>query len=827
MPGNSASKNVYCANSGTYPYSMSVSWSESSPNVANNTSVISASGSMGGQYVSFASGGGYNYYLRLYWHDNRTNSNTLFASSGAFNSMGMGYGSRSVSGSITVTHKDDGSLSGYVWMRFESPSTSGGWAPGTTDLVTGNTALTTIARASSFTINTGSALLGSPVSITIDRKSSSFTHRVSYQFAGSSSTTVTTSAATSASFTPPVSLASQIPNATTGTLTISVSTWNGGTQIGSAVNKSVNLGVPTSVVPTMGTPTATRVDNGVPSSWGVYVKTFSKCTVKIVSAAGAYGSTIKSYSITGGGLNATTSSATTGVLNTAGTVTFNCKITDSRGRTAEKTVSITVVDYSAPSLSVSAERCNSSGVVTGDGTYLRITVNYSFSSVSNKNSITSKSVTCNGVSNTTFGDNSPFTLAANCAIGTTYVLTAKVTDALGKSFSASVDIHTATRIMNVRKDKKGLAIGKFSETEGFEVGWPSYFENDVEIKGALRTKNFTTVHYANGTGGSDGYIKFAQIQITRSWLDSPFSIIIDQRNRRGTCEINITFDGIDGTDPDLKQSMFTTSGDDDYSVYIHKSTTSTWDLYVGKYGGLYQDVTVLNYRINEQMRNGFNITWTDEQVSSLPSGYLKAVNTNNLTRYVASGIDPNTTMYPLILTNHANRPSSVSAYWYINTFFYSQKNSTSARAQIAMPYSTKASMYHRFYHDGAWGAWRRLVNEDEMVPKEWRIVVKPWSNLSNNNQMQVHVWKIMRMCFVRIYWIGSCGVKSATFEEITIPVGYRPGPLSAYATARNVSSTNNYGTTRYFIGTDGKITFHTDETGYVERFASVAYVSDS
>lgn len=493
MPGNSASRNVYCANSGAYPYSMSVSWSESSPNVANNTSVISASGSMGGQYVSFASGG-YNYYLRLYWHDNRTNADTLFASSGAFTSMGMGYGSRSVSGSITVTHKDDGSLSGYVWMRFESPSTSGGWAPGTTDLVTGNTALTTIARASSFTINAGSALLGSAVSITIDRKSSSFTHRVSYQFAGSSSTTVTTSAATSASFTPPVSLASQIPNATTGTLTISVSTWNGGTQIGSAVNKSVNLGVPTSVVPTMGTPTATRVNNGVPSSWGVYVKGFSKCTVAIVSAAGVYGSTIKSYSITGGGLNSSSSSDTTGVLNTAGTVTFTCKITDSRGRTAEKTVSITVVDYSAPSLSVSAERCSSGGTISAEGTYLRVTVDYSFASVSGKNYITSKSVTCNGATNTTFGDGSPFTLAANVSIGSTYVLTAKVTDALGQSFSASIDIRTATRVMNVKADKTGLAIGKFSEKAGFEVGWPSFFDEDVDLLKDLTVAGAATIN---------------------------------------------------------------------------------------------------------------------------------------------------------------------------------------------------------------------------------------------------------------------------------------------------------------------------------------------
>ena len=711
MAGNSASKNVYCANSGAYPYSMSVSWSESSPNVANNTSVISASGSMGGQYISFDSGR-YAYYLRLYWHDNRTNSDTHFASSGAFSSMGMGYGSRYVSGSITVTHKDDGSLSGYVWMRFESPSTSGGWAPGTTDLATGNTALTTIARASSFTINAGSALLGSAVSITIDRKSSSFTHKVAYTFAGSSSTSVSTNAATSASFTPPISLASQIPNTTTGALIVTVTTMNGGTQIGSPVSKSVNLGVPSSVVPTMGTPTATRVDNGVPSSWGIYVKTFSKCTVKIVSAAGTYGSTIKSYSITGGGLNSTEQTATTGVLTTAGTITFTCRITDSRGRTAEKSVSITVVDYSGPSLSVSANRCDSSGVVAAEGTYLRVTVDYSFSSVSGKNSIASKSVTCNGVSNTTFGDNAPFTLAANCSIGNTYVLTAKVTDALGKSYTASIYIRTASRILNVRKAKDGIAIGKFSEKAGFEIGWPAYFNDDVSMVGTLRATGIATFN-----GG----------MLVKGILD------------------------VDG--------------------YIRD-------------------------KFQMKVTNGMSINGT---------------------------IDPNTTTEHLILTNHANKPSTAVNYWYITTMFYSTKTSTSNRSQIATPYEKKGSMYHRFYYNGVWSAWTRLISEDETVPKVWESgTVHPYGD---GNSLSLKIWKTFHMCICKVYWVGGVGASTATLNEINIPVDFRPSTIM-HATTRNVSGTSQWGTTRIQIGTDGKLTFHTDHTGFLERMASLTWIND-
>ena len=822
MAGNSASKNVFCANSGAYPYTMNVSWSESSTNVANNTSIISASGSMGGQKIAFDAGASYAYYLKLYWHDNRTNSDTHFATSGAFSTMGMGYGSRYVSDSITVTHKDDGSLSGYVWMRFESPSTSGGWAPGTTDLATADTVLTTIARASSFTINAGSALLGSPVSIAIDRKSSSFTHKVAYTFSGSSSTTVSTNAATSASFTPPISLASRVPNSTTGSLTVTVTTMNGGTQIGSPVSKSVNLGVPSSVVPTMGTPTATRVDNGVPSSWGVYVKTLSKCTVKIVSAAGAYGSTIKSYSITGGGLNSTSSSATTGVLSTAGTTTFTCKITDSRGRTASKTVSITVIDYYSPSLYVSAERCNSSGVATSDGTYLRVLVNYDIASVSGKNSVSSKSVTCNGVSNTTFGDNAAFTLAANCSIGSTYILTAKITDTLGKSFSASVDIRTATRIMNARKDKQGLAIGKFSERDGFEVGWPSTFWEPTDFAERVKFRNGTWVHNAYGISGKTGFVKIAQIKISAKYRNIPIKITLAQRgDRRSPATLYIAFTNVGNTDPTLSNSRFTFDGDDDYDIYIHKSTTSTWDLYVRKYEA-YDDIGVLDYSTNFGYMTGVNITWLNELVSSVPDGALKATNLNNLTRNAASGpIDPNTTMYPLILTSHSNKPSTASTFWYITTLFHDAKTASSPKAQIAYPYDKKASIYHRFYRNGAWTAWRRLVNEDELT-----VTTSTATGTYNGSQVTRYLYKTGNVVFCRISWTGTAVVNTLLeFTSLTIPVGYRP-PINTFMHAAHVTGYTIYdqGVTRYCIGPDGSINVITTSSAYLERQATTSWV---
>ena len=498
----SASQNVYAANSQTYPYTMSVSWSEGSTNIANNTTVISASGSFAGANISFDSW--QTYYLRLYWHDNNNNTDTLFATSAGFTSAGRSYGTKSVSGKITVTHKSDGSLSGYVKLRFDAPGTSGGWSPGTTDLNTDWTACTTIARASSITVS--GSQLGSGVSVTIDRKSESFTHKVEYKFVESAWTTDSSNATTSTSFTPPVSLATQIPSAEVGALTVRVTTFNGSTQIGNPVTKSINLKVPTNIVPSLSGLTQSRIDNGVPSSWGVYVKGKSQVKITAGGASGIHGSTIVGYSISGPGLSVNASSGTSEVLSSTGTLTYTCTVTDSRGRTASKSVSINVVDYTYPNISMSAERCTSDGTKSTNGTYLRVVITFGCASVSGKNSIVSKSCSCNGVSNSSFASGTAFVLAANCSIGNHYTVSASIKDALGNTATASAEITTSFRILNVNKKKTGLAIGKFSEKDAFEVNMDSYFlkniKSGINVEGSIATNSNLTAKSGISTDGN-------------------------------------------------------------------------------------------------------------------------------------------------------------------------------------------------------------------------------------------------------------------------------------------------------------------------------------
>lgn len=286
----------------------------------------------------------------------------------------------------TVNHGSDGTKSLAMSAVFYIRATlSGTYYESIT--ASANITLDSIARAS--TVSASNVEMGSATTIAISRASSSFTHTLTYAFGSATGTIATKTTSTSVSWTPPLMLAGQIPKAVTGTGTITCTTYNGNTSIGSKTC-TLTLTVPASVKPTITSLTAARVDGAVPSTWGIYVQTKSKATLTINGAAGSYGSTISSYSITGGGYTSTASSFTTGFLNTSGTVTFTATVTDSRGRvSAAATVSISVVAYSPPSFaSYLSQRCLSSGTANDDGTYIRGQVSYSYTSCSSKNTIT-------------------------------------------------------------------------------------------------------------------------------------------------------------------------------------------------------------------------------------------------------------------------------------------------------------------------------------------------------------------------------------------------------------------------------------------------------
>ena len=77
-------------------------------------------------------------------------------------------------------------------------------------------------------------------------------------------------------------------------------------------------------------------------------------------------------------------------------------------------------------------------------------------------------------------------------------------------------------------------------------------------------------------------------------------------------------------------------------------------------------------------------------------------------------LDPDTTHESLITTN-INTPNG--GYMYIHTTFYEEKSTSANRSQIAVPYNSAGSTYHRYYYNGSWSAWEKHVTESQLNSK--------------------------------------------------------------------------------------------------------------
>lgn len=333
------------------------------------------------------------------------------------------------------------------------------------------------------TVSSSSVNLGSAVTIYTNRQSTATTHTLLYSF-GSTSGTIASNVGASVSWTPPLSLASQIPSATSGICTITCQSYNGGTLTGTRTC-TVTLNVPSTVVPSISSVTVEDTNTTVVSRIAAFVKGLSTLSVAI-TAAGVYGSTISSYRTSLDGVNYTAASFTASKkLSAAGDMTMTVTVTDSRGRTATYTTTFNVLDYSPPSITAfSAERCNSDGSAAQlDGTKARYSFAGKVTALNNKNGLSCvvyyklKTATA-------------WTTAEQMAI-TSYTLSA-TNKLLSQTFDAlysydlkvrltdyfyyveqAVSIGTKGVILDFMADGTGIGIGKVAETSGYiDCGWP-------------------------------------------------------------------------------------------------------------------------------------------------------------------------------------------------------------------------------------------------------------------------------------------------------------------------------------------------------------------
>jgi len=293
-------------------------------------------------------------------------------------------------------------------------------------------------------------------------------HVVDWRFGTKVKSTTTAVGASSTSYTIPLSWLTVIPSATSGTATVSVTTYaSGGLELGTDTY-SFTITAPSTAVPTLSL-AAARINNSVPSSWGIYVQGQSGVTIT-ATAAGYQGSTISSYTISGGATGTQSSNVfTISTIYSSGSITYTVKVTDSRGRTATASTSISVVAYSAPAFSATdAFRCVAAGTASDTGTYISAKATGTFSSVSSKNSMTLKvqyALSTSGAYSTAVTlTNGTASIIGNGSIDINYSFKVK--------FTLSDQFNTIEKVLNVgtaaftvffRQGGNGVAIGKVSE----------------------------------------------------------------------------------------------------------------------------------------------------------------------------------------------------------------------------------------------------------------------------------------------------------------------------------------------------------------------------
>ena len=469
-------------------YQLKIVWEVTSQSVANNTSSVTAKV----QLVS--TGSSYTINSSATKSGSLTINGTKY--SFTFTAALSGNQTKTIfSKPVTIAHNANGTKTCSFSATAGINVTLGGTYYGNVT-ASGSGTFDTIARASTISSVTSSVAINgtNEVTVNITRAASSFTHTVVFSFGSYSKTT--TGVGTSTSYVIPTSWINAIPSATSGTAKVTVTTYSGSTKIGSAVSKNFTVTVPATVVPTISGVTISEAEAGLAAQFGAYVQSKSKLAVAI-TAAGVYSSTIKSYKTTIQGANFTARSFTSGMLSKSGTSTITITVTDSRGRTASTTRSLTVIAYAAPKItSFQAFRCLADGTENYDGTYVSAAINFSISPISDKNTAayTLEYKLSSADEWTTLTSGAVYALKDNIVSSSgsfgqdnSFDLRLSVTDFF-TTVRSTTQIPTAFTLIDYNASGRGIAFGKVSELEeGMEINLPMSINKYIYMGGIKKS----------------------------------------------------------------------------------------------------------------------------------------------------------------------------------------------------------------------------------------------------------------------------------------------------------------------------------------------------
>ena len=313
--------------------------------------------------------------LKIFWHDNKTGETSLIDEL-SFDEFGYNTNERVASDTITVEHKNDGTLSGWARAEWVRENSYGGYAPESDWVDTDWKDLTTIPRASvpsikTYPNNTPDFNLGDTITIHMNRKSSSFTHKVWIVYGGSehliaqnvaNSCTLDTSTVEN-------DITALIPTANVYNGTIKVTTYNGNTIIGTktcpykahVVDANPEFS-DFSYEDTNSATTAITNNNQLliqgKSILSAYVPVADKAVAKKNASMIQYLASCASASATAQWSDSSTAIMSLGTIDSTGSQNLAVGAKDSRANITVVNKTLTVIPYSSPVLYITGTRTN-------------------------------------------------------------------------------------------------------------------------------------------------------------------------------------------------------------------------------------------------------------------------------------------------------------------------------------------------------------------------------------------------------------------------------------------------------------------------------------
>lgn len=505
-----------------------------------------------------------------------------------------------------------------------------------------------IPRATQPTLSASSVFMQNSITINTPRASSNLTHDLAYSFAGSAYTAISSGVGTSYTWTVP-NLARDIPNSTSGVMTIRCITKNGSETVGTKT-VTLTVKVPESFVPTIIGVVLTETVSGIAEQFGAFIQNKSAFECAIM-ASGSSGSTIKSYSSTFQGLSYSGQKWTSKTLGTSGSLSLVTTVTDSRGRTATLTTPVTVLEYDQPVVSeLRVYRCKADGTPDDNGTALSVAYAYSVPSLNGKNTaqavLSYKRSTASEYtevySATALSQNrTQIVTSATFSTDYQYDIQLTVTDWFGTATAYRATLPSAAVIMDIGADGRSMAIFKTSELSGaLEIA------GDTRVTGTHERLGNKFTFSTPGVAGTGGYILMARIEVIAANADTPISFVLSRRQAEAPMTVHVTLNNSTATTSSLSSIRYEGSN---YGAFLVQLNALAWDLYVTK-GSSYDTITLQDWWTSHSMESRVKVTFPGTLAAALPDTYYRA--TPLVPESILDGFMP--VGYILLLYSHAD-----------------------------------------------------------------------------------------------------------------------------------------------------------------------------